>query len=168
MQMADKHIAVPRHTIIPEDLCAEIQYNSFRPVRCVRLLFEYNNAHFYRVAKKLGISVEHYRQVVAYLRGEGTNEWRRKIATSNAFVDFGRLVIQMADNEDYFQWLFTTSPKSRRMLLSQGIFSWDDYKWWSDNIKDTEIVPLFKDVNYALKDTDLKYKTHRMRTASIE
>lgn len=166
--MADKHIPVPRNVIIPEDLCAEIHTNEFRPVRCIRLLYEYNNTHFARVAGKLGIDKTRYKQVVAYLRGEGTNEWRRKIATTNAFMDFGRLIIQMADNEDYFRWLFTTNPKSRRMLLAQGVFSWEDYKWWSENMADTEIVPLFKDVSNTLRDTQLKYKTHRLRTVGME
>lgn len=163
--MADKHIPVSRGTIIPEDLCAEIHSNAFRPVRCIRLLYEYNNVHFARVAVKLGIDRGRYKQVVTYLRGEGTNEWRRSIATSNAFLDFGRLIIQMADNEDYFRWLFTINPKSRRMLLSQGVFSWDDYDWWSENTADTEIVPLFKDVSNALRDTQVRYRAHRLKVA---
>lgn len=162
--MADKRIPVPRNTIIPEDLCAEIHYNEFRPVRCIRILFEYNNSHFAYIARKLGINVEHYKTVVAYLRGEGSNEWRRSIATSNAFMDFGRLVVQMADNEDYFRWLFRVNPKSRRMLLSQGVFSWEDYKEWLRSIQQMEIVPLFKDVGSTLRDTRVHYCAHRLKS----
>lgn len=160
--------AVRLKPVLPGALRNEIEINSFRPGRCVRLLYRYDRRYFRYIMRKLGVQRPWYQMACKYFAGEGSNEWRRDIALSDEFYRLGKLIIAIAQNDDYFAWLFSISHASRQMLLADQIFSWKEYKAWLKARREMEVAPIFTSVDKALQETSIRYQVYKARSSGEE
>lgn len=153
--MASEFRKIQKGKVIPDDLAEVIRVNSFRPVRCLRLLYKYNSSHFNYIMRKLGISKDIRKCMCDYFRKAQSVDIRQYPELVEVLSDLGVLVCNIADNDSYFYWLFSLSPRARKMLLAQDIITLTDYKKWIHNMNYSKVALYTTDVDKVVRETKL-------------